>query len=919
MGYTGMAFALTVRQGLGRRRAAAVAACCAAVALAAGAHAKPPAGGKAPPAERDRLYQRDQDRLAGAWSAFYAGKHPQVMRATEALLRSPFEAIRVEAAHCHARARWAAGDKTGARALWRRLAASTPAANVHRQAIARAVMLDADAERARLPAAVAGLEQETKGKPVGTCAAEAAIELARLYVKARRFDDAQRTLEFARDHLQETVKLEISEAVAAPFVHAAVDALKRLKDQRDAGRIEFEQAERLRRDEKFKDALAAYALVAKDFADTPYAPRSDLHVGHCLVGLGRLPQAAAHWQRFISLAPAGPWRGQAYLGIVLLYLQDLFNLAESAKHLQMARNVLAGALADADAGESWQAAAFDLHLHAGIVARLQGGAAGAAEAFDQARQAVPKPPSDLEGLIDAAGRGLPLIPKDAAAPGQADRATARLCMGVVYSLCDRPRDAERLFEGVAAGRGGGQTRPQAAFARFCRARLQKVRRNAVPDRAAYEESLRLYRQGSWQDETLCRIAAILDGEADEARAAAAKAAKTPADAELARRRHLQARAKALPYWQELIKRYPESPFLAPAMYHVGALEAEAGRWKDAAEKLAHFTARYGRSPWAGEACVWLIDTCLERLFDLPRARSFAEKALAWASEGAAKDRPASRAPPGARSYVFQSAVADACPPPDRSRRRRTLYAVYVRGGLLAYMARQYDRAVELFKAARTYEPPPDFVVVAGKIPTGIERMIDSARAQRVLTPPEAVQGDEKAALVLQLADAYYHGGDCEHGLRLASMVTSGQFGGAGKAQRSWGQYRLGRCLYGLKRPLEAKAAYMKGIELWPKAPWADRALFYAANTVHNHERDVEGAIRLWKKLVATCPESRLAPNAQMHVGVAYLWAGRHDAARKAFEEFLAAYGDSEYSDIVRNYYLKKAAEKASNGARQPVK
>ena len=301
-----------------------------------------------------------------AWSAFYAGRHAEALKLAEALGGSQYPSVRAEADHCRARALWAAGDSRKARRLWQALARSTLTATIRRQAIARAILLDADADRGKLPAATAALEAELKRDAKTTCTAEAALLLARLYVSARRFDDAQRVLAYARDYLRDTAKLEITAAVAAPFVQAAKDALGKLAYQRDAGRAEFEQAERLRRDRKFKEAAAAYRLVIRDFADTDYAPRAELHVGHCIEGPGGHLPAVAHWRRFISSSPSGPWRGQAYAGILRIYLEDLPNLAEAGRYSQMARVALPQGLADRAAGPSWQAAAFDLHLQAGL-------------------------------------------------------------------------------------------------------------------------------------------------------------------------------------------------------------------------------------------------------------------------------------------------------------------------------------------------------------------------------------------------------------------------------------------------------------------------------------------------------------------------------------------------------------------------
>ena len=65
--------------------------------------------GKAPPAS---VEDRIDAQQAKAWSAFYAGKHPQAARQAGALLKAPKESARVQAAHCQARCYWATGRKS---------------------------------------------------------------------------------------------------------------------------------------------------------------------------------------------------------------------------------------------------------------------------------------------------------------------------------------------------------------------------------------------------------------------------------------------------------------------------------------------------------------------------------------------------------------------------------------------------------------------------------------------------------------------------------------------------------------------------------------------------------------------------------------------------------------------------------------
>src|SRR5690606_14572629 len=82
-------------------------------------------------------------------------------------------------------------------------------------------------------------------------------------------------------------------------------------------------------------------------------------------------------------------------------------------------------------------------------------------------------------------------------------------------------------------------------------------------------SVRAYPEGSWHDETLYRIATLIESQA-QAQFGGDEEARDPK-----RMASLQkARAQALPHWQQLIERYPESPRVEQAHYHAGVLLSE---------------------------------------------------------------------------------------------------------------------------------------------------------------------------------------------------------------------------------------------------------------------------------------------------------------------------------------------------------
>jgi tetratricopeptide (TPR) repeat protein len=241
--------------------------------------------------------------------------------------------------------------------------------------------------------------------------------------------------------------------------------MKDIKYDTNDGLAEFEAAEKLRHANKFADAMKAYQSVAQNFPQSDYAPRSELHIGDCLLGLRQPAAAMAHWKKFIAPAPAGPWRGQAYVGVIDYCLEEQLDLPEAGKYADLARNSLPSALhspspakpsakQDGDAGPSannsaalalrsrspseasakeggeagWSLVAYDIHLRVGLVSFCEGKAAIAAEAFTAAKAAAANKATDesLDSLIAAAKTGKPVIPADCRDSGSGRRGVADL-------------------------------------------------------------------------------------------------------------------------------------------------------------------------------------------------------------------------------------------------------------------------------------------------------------------------------------------------------------------------------------------------------------------------------------------------------------------------------------------------------------
>jgi len=516
------------------------------------AQARPanPSGQKGTPAQPTSA----EERLAGAWTLFYEGKHAAAVTAAEALYKDKSEPIRLEAKHIAARALFAGAataeatkkdsGKAGfakANQLEKELERSTNNANLVRLSIRQALGLDYRKEYA---SASSLLEKAVERNLSSTATAEAAIELAGVLAKQGKFDEADKALNFVGPFLDKQVRVEMTEAEAAPFRQAAKVMQAKMVYYRSAGMKEFEQAESLRQQKKYPEAVAAFRSIVKSYPTSDFAPRSEYTIGLCLLAGQGQKQALEHWQKFIASAPAGPWRGQSLLAIIDCYLNDL-DLANAAKFSTLAQSNLDDALNDEKASPSWQPVQFNILLRAGIISYCQGDPNAAAEAFSEAQTHAPskKIANNIEPLVTAARAGKSVIPDDvkAGVTGTSERRTTgppaspqervalALSIGVIHLATGQFDNAQTIFDCVTgtpaipakAGAPGqpakpamqGATPAQRAFAIFGKGVVLQASANDSPvkleqAREQFLASIKAFGDGSWHDDSFYRVATI---------------------------------------------------------------------------------------------------------------------------------------------------------------------------------------------------------------------------------------------------------------------------------------------------------------------------------------------------------------------------------------------------------------------------
>lgn len=713
----------------------------------AGAPASPRAG--APKAE-----PTPAERMASAWTLYYKGQYKEAIGVAERVGSMAGEPLAFEAAHCQARCFWAQGNLPGrakAQQLWAAIEKAAKTGRVkQRSQIARALQLSAEADPAKKKQAIDLLQDVLRSGASGTLVAEAAVDLTNLYGDTKQFKEAQQTLEFCKKYFEKSnfTRLEITPQTIAPFLAAADAAAKRLVYLQDDGRQEFEKAEALRHAHKYAEALACYQAIAKAYPQTDYAPQSELAMGSCLLGMERPLQAVEHWKRFVSTAPAGAWRGQAYVGLIDVFLEHLLEVKDAAKYAEMAAAAKDKALADEKAGESWKALGYDLSLRQGIVAFLQGKADVAAKAFEEAKTYAGgrgKPAAEgLDGLIEAAKANKGVVPDDVAvrnasrALNAGDKPTVALSMAMIYKVTGRQELSDKFLSRVLKDRFLKPTPAQVAFALYGEALSHfSADINKAPEvKEQLVRAIKVCPEASFHDESLYLIATLITqtahARAKTAEYAAQHAAParplTPEEREAKEKADNQRRAalvkeeaEALPYWRELLKKYPKSCRSEVALYRLGVIEyvqgdvaedARAGPiFAHAIETLKQFTDTCPDSPWAGDAYIKQIDVALERLFQIQRAQTTMKLATQWMSDCEKRTARWQEKRSTLRPWQTNS------PLPSKAMAKYLVDELRLRAILLAYLAERYENAKELLVAAGPVAP------INGKIdPSKMEKI-----------------------------------------------------------------------------------------------------------------------------------------------------------------------------------------------------
>lgn len=712
---------------------------------------------------------------------------------------------------------------------------------------------------------------------------------------------------------------------------------------------EYDAAERLRLAKRFSDAAEAFRQIPAKYPGDEYSAASVMRLGQCVDSLGQHAKAEEIWRKFIQEAPGGAWRGQAHCCLVdsLLVQPDLPKANEQARTASAALEHVLSAGEVGIAKPSWIVAAADIHLRLGTISLIEKRFDAAIQAFTQVQNyattknqpgsvnLAPEVLVGLDHLLEVAQKKTGILPEELNSSD--DRAAISLSLGTIYSTLWQYESAQPFFTRIAIGTTKSKSAAHRSYAQQGLARCLVFAARQLKDNkkaesslseeilAAYDASLKEHPAGIWNQDSLREAALWLEQTAPERAAnkltqpghgkpvAAGKKAveKRPANPDATLRQQkkalAEARAEAIPYWADIEKRFASSVHIPQSLYHRGIAYADTDRSERASVCFEDLVKKHASSPWAGDSAVRLLDVKLELEFDLAAAQDLAGTAITWlqrqgdlatlAASGKSDKNGAAggAAKPPAPATVFPE---DVLPP-----LKQIAYSIYLRAGLVEYLLEHPKEALAFFDKAKPLQPKQNFVVVQGHIPTGLERLMEVAKANKSLTPEIVRKGDEKARLILMLADVQIEGAQWAKVIELCDLVVCAQRFPVTAEQRSWAHYQKAKALYRVPEYRKAYADYVLAQRTSPNAPWASRALFFAACITANSFQDNVQAVAEFTTVVKKYPKSDVAAKAAYFIGVTYQDDKQWDQARVAFQWFLRNYPDSLWVRAVNEYHL----------------
>lgn len=784
--------------------------------------------------------------------------------------------------------------------------------------------------------------------------AEAADILAMLYLARGERENAKKAVDFGLGVLN---YMKIKDGYVLALLNGRLNSDV---SSSEAKRM-YDRAEKLRADNKFAEAGQLFAQVRATYPKDQWAHASGFRIGQCYLGLNRVPQAEDWWQTFIKDSPGGPWRGQAHVALVDTSLLQL-DLAKAMKHVMSATAAMTKGF-DKDAEPSWKDASYEINLRQGIVSLVDGRFDAAAEGFQQAKLNLPsstvgKDPqllatsgkgtgvaAGLDRLIDAAQKRAKMLP-DELNVGD-DRAATALALGNIYNVLHqydlakgffalplngpmRSKSAgHRSFAGLGLAHaviGSGQPISSASSPSHGEKTRAAAPSAILQAKTICEASLAEYPKGSWHDETLYRLATIIQ---DQAEAKFGKSSKPTGakdgnkanqpvkpsgspehDAKVEKERFavlVKAKSEALPYWQQIIKRYPDSPRCEQALYYAGVLLYEMAEtspdekrvdqmWKDATEALSRFCKAYSQSPYAGAAYARQIDIALERMFAPKVALGVSATAgewAKWAIGGPMLDPPKSDAWALVVKY------------PDKSEIRRSVYDCLLRLGLVAYLVGDFDKAEQWIDIAGPKPPTAGFTTNPDMESLTLYCLQKAIRSKKPITEPRALEAAKtnEQRLLLQLGDLYLETIRPNKAEKVFLRIIEHD-PKLGKVSVNLEGYAMLQIATSLDCQLDRRPealAWLKDLATRRDLQgtyWDGYGMFCLALFTYNQTQDPKQSMPLYLEMLKRYPKHEKAELAHLYYCLEAIQLKNSVLADKASQSFFAKYPKSEYRSLL---------------------
>lgn len=917
----------------------------------------------------ETIDQAAANKIAHAWSAFYNNEHQKTIKLTNQLANNKDQSASLHAMHLRARTQWLQGDPANQRQASKRWHELKQQAQNNRFAMARATIGHALmlAKRNQDQKAIQMLEKLVQLKLASCVRIEAQIELALLYANADRIEDAEKQLDDAEQALEYAESMGLNEPLKNAFLQGIEQARLTINNP---GHALFARAQGLQREEKYPSAIQIYQQLLQEFPKSKFIDQSSFEIGSCLLALGREAQAIEQWQQFIASAPAGPWRGQAFIELIDLQLVNHLNLQEADRYAVQAKAAIHHALNNSKRDESWEQAVYPLGVRIGIVEWCSTRNKDAAETFKQAAAATADKSKKqrLDSLIEAASKNLNIIPDDCqlsqdnfnatSKPSrediQAQQAAVALSLAIIhqvtgqYDLANRyydrilgsPRNPENPATQNQPSRPAipslkGATPAQQSFATFGEGCIAQAKNQLDDANDAFVESIKLYHDGTWHDETLYRLAMLTEKEAEREFNQALRKANnnaksdklTPAERKVRQEllaQRIQSQAKALPYWQQLIERYPDSPRLEYALYRTGTIlhnnanliaETAAGtkgaerrgivkqlnqQWEDSLRACKRLTDEFPTSELAGDAYLKQIDIALEQLFDAGMARQAASASINWVSNSRQQDQTDSRT----------ALWATWNPTKFGADRTRLEYECYLRAAILEFLTANYDAAAGYLAKAKPVEAPAGGVIRDNE--KNLHRMGLTYLRRAILQRQElvgeealkAIGNDQNLEMMVRLADLYLFAirPDKAEPIYLSIAQEQPPFQRVNRDVRAYAIAQLGLALNRQKRKQEAQEWFAKLQEKPFKGNHAaGSGLYRQAVTLFNKTQDARKTNELYRQMIRDYPRHPDTERAYMFLCINYLNLKERDKAEAAYAAMLRAFPDTKFRDYLRGY------------------